>query len=76
MMGFAASLLSFGIGFVYLLDKLIFWQRFALGIAPLFPAHTARIRTLMRSDARRMQLADACLVRNWQSFFYHGSSKP
>jgi glycosyltransferase involved in cell wall biosynthesis len=35
MAGFAASLLSFGIGFVYLLYKLIFWQRFALGIAPV-----------------------------------------
>ena len=43
--------------------------------APLFPAHTARIRTLMRSYAPRMQPADACLVRNGQSFFHQGSGK-
>jgi predicted nucleic acid-binding protein len=35
----------------------------ALEIVPLFPAHNARIRTLMHSYAPRMQLADACLVR-------------
>jgi glycosyltransferase involved in cell wall biosynthesis len=35
MLGFAASLVSFCAGLVYLLYKLIFWQRFALGVAPL-----------------------------------------
>ncbi len=35
MLGFAASLASFCAGMVYLLYKLIFWQRFALGVAPV-----------------------------------------
>lgn len=35
MLGFAASVLSFAIGLVYLVYKLIFWQRFALGVAPV-----------------------------------------
>ena len=35
MLGFAASLLSFCAGLAYLLYKLLFWQRFALGVAPL-----------------------------------------
>ncbi|MDD2762808.1 MAG: glycosyltransferase family 2 protein [Opitutaceae bacterium] len=35
MLGFAASLVSFCAGMVYLLYKLIFWQRFALGVAPV-----------------------------------------
>jgi hypothetical protein len=43
--------------------------------APLFPAHTARIRKLLRSYAPRVQLADACLVRNGQSFFHQGLGK-
>ncbi len=35
MVGFAASALSFAVGFAYLVYKLIFWDRFALGIAPV-----------------------------------------
>lgn len=35
MVGFAASLISFCAGLVYLIYKLIFWQRFALGVAPV-----------------------------------------
>jgi polyisoprenyl-phosphate glycosyltransferase len=35
MLGFAASLVSFCAGMVYLVYKLIFWQRFALGVAPV-----------------------------------------
>lgn len=35
MLGFAASVLSFVIGLVYLVYKLIFWHRFALGVAPV-----------------------------------------
>jgi glycosyltransferase involved in cell wall biosynthesis len=33
--GFAGSLFSLLVGFVYLLYKLLFWQKFSLGIAPL-----------------------------------------
>jgi hypothetical protein len=47
----------------------------AYEIALLFPAHTARIRKLMRSYAPRMQLADACLVRIGQNFFHPGLGK-
>lgn len=35
MFGFLFSLLSFAVGFVYLLLKLIFWNGFAMGQAPL-----------------------------------------
>lgn len=35
MVGFGASALSFLVGFAYLAYKLIFWERFALGIAPV-----------------------------------------
>ena len=35
MVGFGASALSFLVGFAYLVYKLIFWERFALGIAPV-----------------------------------------
>ncbi len=35
MLGFAASAVSFVAGLVYLVYKLLFWQRFALGIAPI-----------------------------------------
>jgi polyisoprenyl-phosphate glycosyltransferase len=35
MFGFAASALSFVVGLIYLFYKIIFWQRFALGIAPV-----------------------------------------
>lgn len=35
MAGFAASLLSFGVGLIYLIYKLVFWQRFAVGVAPV-----------------------------------------
>ncbi len=35
MLGFAASALSFVVGLVYLVYKLLFWQRFALGVAPV-----------------------------------------
>lgn len=35
MLGFAASGLSFVVGLAYLVYKLVFWDRFALGIAPV-----------------------------------------
>ena len=35
MLGFAASAVSFLVGMVYLVYKLLFWQRFALGVAPV-----------------------------------------
>jgi glycosyltransferase involved in cell wall biosynthesis len=35
MFGFAASLLSFLVGVAYLIYKLLFWDRFALGVAPV-----------------------------------------
>ena len=35
MLGFAASALSFAVGVGYLAYKLVFWDRFALGIAPV-----------------------------------------
>lgn len=35
MLGFAASAISFAIGFLYLVAKLMFWNRFELGMAPL-----------------------------------------
>ena len=35
MVGFGASALSFAVGLAYLVYKLIFWERFALGIAPV-----------------------------------------
>jgi polyisoprenyl-phosphate glycosyltransferase len=35
MLGFAMSVLCFAIAFLYLLAKLIFWNQFALGTAPL-----------------------------------------
>ena len=35
MFGFIASVLSAIIGFIYLIYKLLFWQQFSLGIAPL-----------------------------------------
>jgi glycosyltransferase involved in cell wall biosynthesis len=35
MVGFGASALSFAVGLAYLVYKLIFWDRFALGIAPV-----------------------------------------
>jgi polyisoprenyl-phosphate glycosyltransferase len=33
--GFAASAVSFLVGMVYLVYKLVYWQRFALGVAPV-----------------------------------------
>jgi glycosyltransferase involved in cell wall biosynthesis len=35
MLGFAASALSFLVGLAYLIYKLVFWDRFALGVAPV-----------------------------------------
>jgi glycosyltransferase involved in cell wall biosynthesis len=35
MLGFASSALSFVVGIVYLVYKLVFWDRFALGVAPV-----------------------------------------
>jgi glycosyltransferase involved in cell wall biosynthesis len=35
MLGFAASALSFMVGLAYLAYKLVFWDRFALGVAPV-----------------------------------------
>lgn len=35
MLGFAASALSFLVGLAYLIYKLVFWNRFALGVAPV-----------------------------------------
>jgi glycosyltransferase involved in cell wall biosynthesis len=35
MMGFACSFVSLLIGLVYLLYKLLFWQRFTVGVAPI-----------------------------------------
>ena len=35
MLGFATSMLSFFVGLCYLVYKLVFWDRFALGIAPV-----------------------------------------
>jgi len=35
MFGFLASFISFAIGFIYLVYKLIFWYQFSLGSAPL-----------------------------------------
>jgi glycosyltransferase involved in cell wall biosynthesis len=35
MLGFGASALSFLIGLAYLIYKLLFWDRFALGVAPV-----------------------------------------
>lgn len=35
MLGFAASALSFLVGLAYLIYKLFFWERFALGMAPV-----------------------------------------
>lgn len=35
MLGFAASAVSFLVGVVYLVYKLVFWQRFPLGVAPV-----------------------------------------
>jgi len=35
MLGFAASALSFAVGVAYLAYKLIFWDRFAVGVAPV-----------------------------------------
>lgn len=35
MLGFAASAVSFFVGLAYLVYKLIFWERFALGMAPV-----------------------------------------
>ncbi len=35
MLGFAASALSFVVGLAYLIYKLVFWERFALGVAPV-----------------------------------------
>jgi len=35
MLGFAASAVSFVVGLVYLVYKLVFWERFALGVAPV-----------------------------------------
>jgi glycosyltransferase involved in cell wall biosynthesis len=35
MLGFAASALSFVVGLAYLVYKLVFWERFALGVAPV-----------------------------------------
>ncbi len=35
MLGFILSVVLFGIGFAYLVVKLVFWQRFPLGMAPV-----------------------------------------
>jgi glycosyltransferase involved in cell wall biosynthesis len=35
MLGFAAAALSFVVGLIYLTYKLVYWQRFALGVAPV-----------------------------------------
>jgi glycosyltransferase involved in cell wall biosynthesis len=35
MLGFAASALSFVVGLAYLIYKLVYWDRFALGVAPV-----------------------------------------
>ncbi len=35
ILGFAFSALSFGVALLYLVLKLVFWQKFALGLAPL-----------------------------------------
>ena len=35
MLGFAASAVSFLVGLAYLVYKLVFWERFALGVAPV-----------------------------------------
>ena len=35
MLGFVASAVSFLFGLVYLVYKLLFWQRFPLGVAPV-----------------------------------------
>ncbi|HOX22464.1 MAG TPA: hypothetical protein PLL10_03295 [Elusimicrobiales bacterium] len=35
IMGFASAVLSLGVAVFYLVYKLIFWQTFALGLAPL-----------------------------------------
>lgn len=35
MLGFAMSIVSLAIGLVYLIFKLLFWQQFSLGLAPL-----------------------------------------
>jgi glycosyltransferase involved in cell wall biosynthesis len=35
MLGFVASLVSFVLGLVYLAYKLVFWERFPLGVAPV-----------------------------------------
>jgi glycosyltransferase involved in cell wall biosynthesis len=35
MLGFAASAISFVVGVVYLVYKLVFWERFPLGVAPV-----------------------------------------
>jgi glycosyltransferase involved in cell wall biosynthesis len=35
MLGFALSAASFGVAVLYLILKLVFWQQFALGLAPL-----------------------------------------
>ena len=35
MLGFALSAASFGVAMLYLVLKLVFWQQFALGLAPL-----------------------------------------
>jgi polyisoprenyl-phosphate glycosyltransferase len=35
MLGFVASLVSFVVGLAYLVYKLMFWERFALGVAPV-----------------------------------------
>jgi len=35
MLGFAAASISFALGLVYLVYKLVFWERFALGVAPV-----------------------------------------
>ncbi len=35
MLGFATSALSFLVGMAYLVYKLLFWQRFQVGVAPL-----------------------------------------
>jgi glycosyltransferase involved in cell wall biosynthesis len=35
MLGFAASAISFVVGLIYLIYKLVFWERFPLGVAPV-----------------------------------------
>ena len=35
MLGFVASSVSFVLGVVYLAYKLVFWERFPLGVAPV-----------------------------------------